>query len=193
MFDDDIQGTGAVVLAGVIASRRITGVPLREQRFLFLGAGEAAIGISNLFVAALIEDGMTPAQARSHCWLFDSHGLVVKSRTDLAPFKKTYAHDHRFTESFLEASKVLKPSEIIGASGAPNTFTRPVIRALAAFNKRPLVFALSNPTSKAECTARQACEWSGGRAVFASGSPFEPFDYLPVCVHWERIGVPVSM
>lgn len=176
LFDDDIQGTGSVILAGLLASERITGVPLCRQRFLFYGAGEAAIGICGQIVSALVHDGMDESEARSRCWLMDSHGLVVKSRDNLVFFKRPFAQEHPPVKDLEEAVNTLKPTALIGACGQPGVFTQPVIEAMAANNERPVVFALSNPTSKAECTARQAYEWTSGRAVYASGSPFDPVE-----------------
>ena len=173
LFDDDIQGTGAVAVAGLIASLRITGGKLSDQKLLFLGAGEAGIGTADVFVAALIEEGLSPEQAREHCWFVDSQGLVVKSRQNLADHKLPYAHEHEGCQDFLVAVNTLKPSAIFGLSGQPGTFTKDVIEAMANINERPIIFALSNPTSKAECTAAEAYQWSDGRAVFASGSPFD--------------------
>jgi malate dehydrogenase (oxaloacetate-decarboxylating)(NADP+) len=177
IFDDDIQGTGSVILAGLYAAQRITGVPLKDQRYLFLGAGEAGIGIADLIVAAMLDEGVPRDEALASCWFFDSKGLVVKGRTDLVEHKRPYAHDHAFTDDFLAVIQDIRPAAIIGVSGKPQTFTRPIVEAMAEINARPLVFSLSNPTSKSECTAQQAYEWSGGRAVFASGSPFDPVDY----------------
>ncbi len=174
LFDDDIQGTGAVAVAGLITSMRITGGKLADQKLLFLGAGEAGIGIADVFVAALLEEGLTPEQAREHCWFVDSKGLVVKSRQDLVEHKLPYAHEHEGCTDFLTAVKKLQPTAILGLSGQPNAFTKDVIEATSSSNNRPIIFALSNPTSKAECTAEQAYTWSDGRAVFASGSPFDP-------------------
>jgi malate dehydrogenase (oxaloacetate-decarboxylating)(NADP+) len=176
-FDDDIQGMGAVALAGIYSALKISKQPLLEQRFLFLGAGEAGIGIGDLIVAALMDAGMDQAEARKRCWFVDSKGLVESSRTDLAAHKLPYAHEHAPLKGLLEAVKAIKPTGLIGVSGVPQTFTQPVIQALGELNERPMVFALSNPTSKAECTARQAYTWTGGRAIFASGSPFDPVDY----------------
>jgi malate dehydrogenase (oxaloacetate-decarboxylating)(NADP+) len=174
LFDDDIQGTGAVAIAGVIAALRITGGKLSEQKILFLGAGEAGIGIADVFVAALGEEGIPAEEARKQCWFVDSKGLLVQSRDNLAEQKLPYAHDHPYTDSFLEAVQTLKPTAILGLSGQPQTFTKEVVEAMAEINERPIIFALSNPTSKAECTAEQAYTWTGGRAIFASGSPFDP-------------------
>lgn len=176
-FNDDIQGTASVTLAGLLSASRITGVPLRDMRLLFLGAGEAGIGIGDLVVEALREEGMDIAEARAHCWFVDSKGLVVQSRTDLASHKQRYAHDHAPASTLLEAVESLKPHAIIGVSGTPSTFTPEVLAAMARNHARPIVLALSNPTSKAECTAQQAYAGTDGRAVFASGSPFAPVTY----------------
>lgn len=173
-FNDDIQGTAAVALAGLYSALRITGRPLREQRILCLGAGEAATGICDLVVASAMKDGASASEARRQCWLFDSRGLVASSRDDLAEHKRPYAHDHEQLTDFVAAVKSLKPTAIIGVAAVGGTFTRQVLEAMAEVNERPIVFALSNPTSKSECTAEQAYRWTDGRAVFASGSPFAP-------------------
>ncbi len=174
LFDDDIQGTGAVALAGIIAALRITGGVLSEQKFLFIGAGEAGIGIADTIVAGLAELGIPEAEAREHCWFFDTQGLLVTSRDTIVEHKKAYAHDHPHIAKFVDAVRMLEPSAIIGVSGQPNLFTKGVVTAMAEINERPMIFALSNPTSKAECTAEQAYAWTDGRAIFASGSPFDP-------------------
>ena len=173
-FNDDIQGTAAVTVAGIYSALRVTGKPMREQTFLCLGAGEAATGISDLLTHAMVDDGLSERDARRRCWLVDSKGLVVASRGDLAAHKRPYAHEHLPAADFLSAVEALKPTAIIGVAATPSTFTQPVIEAMGRHNKRPIVFALSNPTSKSECTAEQAYQWSGGRALFASGSPFDP-------------------
>jgi malate dehydrogenase (oxaloacetate-decarboxylating)(NADP+) len=170
-FNDDIQGTAAVALAGVYASSRVTGRPFQDLRILFLGAGSAATGIADLLTAALVQAGLAPPEARRRLWFVDMNGLVVKSRTDLLPHNRPYAHEHPQL-GFVEAIDRLQPHVLIGATGAPGTFTREVVERMSACNARPVLFALSNPTSKAECTAEQAYEWSRGQAVFASGSPF---------------------
>jgi len=175
-FDDDIQGTGAVALAGLLNAVRIAGGRLEEQRVLLLGAGEAGIGIADQIVAALVDLGVPEADARRRCWLLDSKGLVVASRTDLAPHKRGYAHDHSPLPDLAAAVEALRPTALIGVSGQPSIFTRPVLEAMARHNERPVVFALSNPTANSECTAREAYTWTGGRAIFASGSPFEPLE-----------------
>lgn len=173
-FNDDIQGTAAVVLAGLISGLRITGGKLPDQRLLFLGAGESATGIGELFVSALKAEGVNEAEARKHCWFFDSKGLVCKSRTNLPFHKQAFAHEVEFSGDFLKAIDQFKPTAIIGASGTPRTFTLPIVEAMSRIQSRPIIFALSNPTSRAECTAEEAYTWSQGRAIFASGSPFAP-------------------
>jgi len=174
LFDDDIQGTGAVAVAGVMAAMRITGSKLSDQKILFLGAGEAGIGTADVFVAALKEEGIDEAEARKHCWFVDSRGLLCAGRDNISEHKAPYAHEHEHIDNLLDAVKALRPTALLGLSGQPQTFTRPVIEAMAEFNERPIIFALSNPTSKAECTAEQAYTWTNGQAVFASGSPFDP-------------------
>jgi malate dehydrogenase (oxaloacetate-decarboxylating)(NADP+) len=173
-FNDDIQGTAGVTLAGLLSSERLTGIPLAQQKILFLGAGEAGIGIGDLIVEALKLQGVAEADARRQCWFVDSKGLVVKSRTDLVEHKQRFAHEHPFVGTLLEAVETLRPTALVGVSGMPQTFTEEVVRTMAWHNARPVIFALSNPTSKAECTAEQAYGWTAGRAVFASGSPFAP-------------------
>lgn len=172
-FNDDIQGTAAVALAGIQASTRITGVPLRDQTILFLGAGSAATGIADLLTVALQAEGISASEARRRLWFADARGLVVASRTDLLPHNQPYAHDHPEI-GFIEALEALRPHALIGATGHGGAFTQEAIACMARNHERPVVFALSNPTSKAECTAQQAYDWSGGRVIFASGSPFPP-------------------
>ncbi|MGJ3241051.1 MAG: NAD-dependent malic enzyme [Anaerolineae bacterium] len=176
-FNDDIQGTAAVTLAGIYSAMRLTPETFTEQTFLFLGAGEAGIGIGELIVSALVEAGLDEAEAKRRCWFYDSRGLVVSSRTDLQAHKQLFAHDGEALTDFVEAIDYIKPTAIIGVSGQPNTFTETVVRKMAELNQRPLIFALSNPTSKSECSAEQAYNWSEGRAIYASGSPFPPVIY----------------
>ena len=171
-FNDDIQGTASVTVSGLFSTLRITGSSLKDQKFLFMGAGEAGIGTGDLLVSALMEEGLSQAEARTHCWFFDSKGLVVKARTDLKGHKLDYAHDHKCITDFLAAVESLKPTAIIGVSAQAGRFTKEVLEAMARINERPVVFSLSNPTSKAECTAEEAYTHTSGRAIFASGSPF---------------------
>lgn len=176
MFNDDIQGTAAVALAGLYSAVKITGQKLTEQKILFFGAGEAGTGIGELIVSGMKEMGLSEPEALKHCWFFDSQGLVVKTRKNLAAHKIPFAHDHSFISDFAEAVRALKPTAIIGVSGQAGAFTPEVLKAMASCNERPIVFALSNPTSNSECTAKEAYEQTSGRAIFASGSPFEPVE-----------------
>lgn len=171
-FNDDIQGTAAVALAGIVSALRVTGRALADQTLLFLGAGEAATGIADLAVSALREAGLAEADARRRCWLVDSKGLVVRSRLDLAEHKRRYAHDHAPAADIAAAVDAVRPTALLGVSAVAGAFTEAVLRRMAQLNERPIVFALSNPTSRSECTAEQAYRWSEGRALFASGSPF---------------------
>ncbi len=176
-FNDDIQGTGAIALAGILAALRLTGGRMTEQRVLLLGAGSAAIGIADLLTHALSAEGLSESEARRRVWLFDVNGLIESSRRDLADFQKPYAHQHQPTRDFLAAVESIEPTAIIGVSTMPKAFTRDVIEAMARLNHRPIIFAYSNPTSRSECTPEEAYAWSRGRAVFASGSPFPPVNY----------------
>ena len=151
-FNDDIQGTAAVALSGVIASTRITGHKFSDLRIMFLGAGSAATGIGDLMVSAFMEQGLSEAEAVKRLWFVDQHGIIVKTRDDLMPHNIPYAHDHEQL-SFVDAINTIKPHVLIGATGAPGTFTQEVIEAMSKHNDRPAIFALSNPTSRAECTA----------------------------------------
>jgi malate dehydrogenase (oxaloacetate-decarboxylating)(NADP+) len=175
-FNDDIQGTAGVALAGIYGALRITGGKLAQQRFLFLGAGSAATGIAELISLAMEREGVDLAAARQRNALFDINGLLVTSRTDLADFQKPFAQDVPAVSSFVEAVEALKPTGIIGVSTVPKLFNREVIEAMAKINERPIIFPYSNPTSRSECTAEEAYRWSGRRAVFASGSPFPPVE-----------------
>jgi len=173
-FNDDIQGTAAVALAGLYSALRITQKPLKEQRLLFFGAGEAGTGIADLTVAGMVAEGMPEAEARSRCWFVDSTGLVVKSRKNLAEHKLPYAIDRAFLKDHLEIIEAFKPTALIGVSGQPNVFNEAVLRRMAQLNERPIIFALSNPSSMMECTAEEAYRLTDGRAVYASGSPSAP-------------------
>lgn len=175
-YNDDIQGTAAVALAGVLAALRITGGKLVDQRFLFMGAGSAATGIAELISQAMALEGLDIVEARKRNLLFNRGGLAVSSRTDLAPFQAAFAIDHAPMDNFVDVIKAFEPTGIIGVSTVPKAFDQAVIEAMSAVNQRPIVFPYSNPTSRSECTAEEAYRWSEGRAVFASGSPFPPVE-----------------
>jgi malate dehydrogenase (oxaloacetate-decarboxylating)(NADP+) len=175
-FNDDIQGTAAVTLAALLVSGGVTGRRLSDERLLFLGAGAAATGIADLVVAALRREGMGEAEAVSRVWMFDARGLLVEGRPELPTWKRRYARAHPPIAGLKEAVLALRPTALIGVTGRAGLFTRGVLEAMGKVNERPLVFALSNPTSCAECTAEEAYHSTGGRAVFSSGSPFAPVD-----------------
>src|SRR6476661_8795859 len=174
VFNDDIQGTAAVALAGLFSALRVTGGKLADQRVLFLGAGEAATGIADLVISAMMAEGVSEAEALRRTWLVDSRGLVVKNRAGLTDHKLRYANDHAPVGDFLTAIHTLKPTAIIGVAAVGGAFTPEVLQVMAELNERPIVFALSNPTSKAECSAEEAYRHTGGRALFACGSPYDP-------------------
>ena len=175
-FNDDIQGTAGIALAGIFAALRITKQKITDQRLLFLGGGSAGTGIAELICQAMVMEGMDIVEARKRNALFDINGLIVTSRTDLAPFQRPFAQDREPLPTFVEAVKAIRPTGIIGVSTVPKLFTREVIHMMAEINERPIIFPYSNPTSRSECTAEEAYRWSGGRAVFASGSPFPPVE-----------------
>lgn len=176
VFNDDIQGTAVVVLGGILAALKLTGGTLADHTFLFLGAGEAGTGIAELIALEITKQGkVSLEEARKKIWLVDSKGLIVKSRWEsLQHFKKNFAHEHEGCRDLLSAVKALKPTILIGSSGQRSTFTKEVLENLASFNEKPVVMALSNPTTHAECTAEEAYKWTQGRAIFGSGSPFDP-------------------
>jgi malate dehydrogenase (oxaloacetate-decarboxylating)(NADP+) len=176
-YNDDIQGTAGIALAGIFAALRITGQKITDQRFLFLGGGSAGTGIAELISQAMALEGMDTAEARRRNALFDINGLLVTSRTDLADFQKPFAQDRAPVSTFVEAVRALRPTGIIGVSAVPKLFSREVIESMSEINARPIIFPYSNPTSRSECTAEDAYTWSGGRAVFASGSPFPPVEF----------------
>ncbi|SEV96854.1 NAD-dependent malic enzyme [Luteibacter sp. 329MFSha] len=173
-YNDDIQGTAAIALAGILGAIRITGQKLVDQRVLFLGAGSAATGIAEIVSLAMTQEGMDAADARARNVLFDVNGLVTTARKDIADFQRVFAIDHVPVDDFAEAVRAIRPTVIIGVSAVPKLFNRAVIEAMSEVNERPVIFPYSNPTSRSECTAEEAYRWSKGKAVFASGSPFPP-------------------
>jgi len=178
MFNDDIQGTAGVGVAGIYAAMRVTGERMSDQTVLFGGAGAAAAGIADLLVDAMVEEGSTRADAYERIWMFDSKGLITKGRGPVRkPFQAPYAHEGDAATTFGDAVRVVRPTAIIGVSTIAKMFDRDVIEEMSRLNERPIIFPYSNPTSRAECTAEEAIEWSKGKAIFASGSPFDPVEY----------------
>jgi len=174
-FNDDIQGTAGVALAGILASSRLTGKEFKDIKVLFLGAGSAATGIADLMISAWVRAGLTESEALSRATFCDQHGLLVKERADLLTHNIPYAKEMEQL-GFVEAIEALEPDVLIGATGAGGAFTQEAIEAMSRVNQRPVIFALSNPTTRAECTAEQAYTWSKGEAIFVSGSPFDPVE-----------------
>ncbi|MBV8568976.1 MAG: oxaloacetate-decarboxylating malate dehydrogenase, partial [Acidobacteriaceae bacterium] len=176
-YNDDIQGTAAVALAGILSALRIKGGKLSDQRILFLGAGSAGIGIADLIASAMTLEGLSLDQARARISHFDMNGLIEPSRKDLFDFQRPYAHPHAPSHDFVAVIDDLKPTAIIGVSTKGKTFTQKVIETMSRLNDRPIIFAYSNPTEHAECTAEEAYKWSEGRALYAAGVQFPPVRY----------------
>lgn len=177
VYNDDVQGTAGITLAGMINAAKLKGTALKDETYLFLGAGSAGIGLANLLCSALVEQGLTLAEAQAKVHMFDVNGLLESTRTDLVDFQHCYAHPHAPTKSFVEAIRSIKPSTIIGVSTIGGGFDQDVVAAMAEINPRPVILALSNPTQHAECTAEQAYQWSDGRAIYAAGVQFPPVSY----------------
>ena len=174
VYNDDVQGTAGITLAGMINAVKLKGTKLTDEKYLFLGAGSAAIGLADLLCSALVAQGMTLKDAQSRVYMFDINGLLESTRTDLIDFQQPYAHNHAPSRDFVAAIESIKPTTIIGVSTVGGAFTQKVIEAMSRINERPVVLALSNPTEKAECTPEQAYTWSGGRAIYAAGVQFAP-------------------
>jgi malate dehydrogenase (oxaloacetate-decarboxylating)(NADP+) len=174
VYNDDVQGTAGITLAGMINAAKLKGTKLKDEKYLFLGAGSAGIGLADLLCSALVAQGMTLKDAQSRVYMFDIKGLLETSRTDLVDFQRPYAHQHTPTRDFVAAIESIKPTTIIGVSTVGGAFTQKVIETMARINERPVVLALSNPTEKAECTPEQAYTWSRGKAIYAAGVPFPP-------------------
>ncbi len=174
VYNDDVQGTAGITLAGMINAAKLKGTDLKDEKYLFLGAGSAAIGLANLMCTALVAQGMSLKEAQSRIYMFDVNGLLESTRTDLFDFQRRYAHLHTPTQDFITAIESIKPTAIIGVSTMGGAFTQKVVETMSRLNKRPIIFALSNPTEHAECTAQQAYQWSNGAAIFAAGIPFDP-------------------
>jgi malate dehydrogenase (oxaloacetate-decarboxylating)(NADP+) len=176
-FNDDIQGTGSITLAGLVNAMRITGQSLKDQRIFFLGAGSAGIGIADMIRSAMKLEGLSDEQARSRIWLFDINGLLESTRKDLTQEQKVYAHANAPTRNLVEAIESIEPSILIGVSTVGKVFTKAVIETMSKINERPIIFALSNPTEHAECTPEEAYKWSKGKAIYAAGVQFPPVHY----------------
>jgi malate dehydrogenase (oxaloacetate-decarboxylating)(NADP+) len=174
VYNDDVQGTAGITLAGMINATKLKGTQLKDEKYLFLGAGSAGIGLANLLCSALVAEGMTLADAQSRVHMFDVNGLLESTRSDLVDFQKPYAHPHPPTKDFVAAIKSIEPTTIIGVSTIGGAFTQQVVETMAQVNERPVILALSNPTEHAECSAEQAYRWSKGRAIFAAGVQFPP-------------------
>jgi malate dehydrogenase (oxaloacetate-decarboxylating)(NADP+) len=174
VYNDDVQGTAGITLAGMINAAKLKGTKLKDEKYLFLGAGSAGIGLADLLCSALVGQGMTLKEAQSRVYMFDINGLLESSRTDLVDFQKPYAHKHAPTRDFVAAIESIKPTTIIGVSTVGGAFTQKVIETLSRINERPVVLALSNPTEHAECTPEQAYTWSKGKAIYAAGVQFAP-------------------
>ena len=177
VYNDDVQGTAGITLAGMINATKLKGTQLKDEKYLFLGAGSAGIGLANLLCSALVDQGMSLEDAQSRVSMFDVNGLLESTRTDLVDFQRPYAHQHPPTRDFVASIESIKPSTIIGVSTIGGAFGKDVIEAMSRINERPIILALSNPTSCAECTPEQAYTWSNGKAIYAAGVPFAPVQF----------------
>ncbi|CCN83638.1 NAD-dependent malic enzyme [Vibrio nigripulchritudo SFn27] len=182
-FNDDIQGTAAVTVGSLIAACHAAGSKLSEQRITFLGAGSAGCGIAEAIIAQMVSEGLSDQQARSQVYMVDRWGLLQEGMQNLLDFQKKLVQKHENTKgwesddagfSLLEVVKNAKPTVLIGVSGAPGLFSKEVIQAMHANCERPIVFPLSNPTSRVEATPNDIIRWTDGAALVATGSPFDP-------------------
>ncbi|MGD0657573.1 MAG: NAD-dependent malic enzyme [Syntrophorhabdales bacterium] len=177
VYNDDVQGTAGIVLTGMINAAKLKRTKLADEKYLFLGAGSAAIGLANLLCSALVAQGITLEEAQGRVYMFDINGLLETTRTDLVDFQMPYAHQHAPTRDFVAAIESIKPTTIIGVSTIGGAFTQKVVESMARINERPVILALSNPTEHAECTPEQAYNWSKGKAIYAAGVQFAPVRY----------------
>jgi malate dehydrogenase (oxaloacetate-decarboxylating)(NADP+) len=177
VYNDDVQGTAGITLAGMINATKLKGTELKDEKYLFLGAGSAGIGLADLLCSALVAQGMTLKDAQSRVYMFDINGLLESTRKDLVDFQRPYAHQHAPTKDFVAAIESIKPTTIIGVSTIGGAFTQKVVESMSRINERPVILALSNPTEHAECTAEQAYTWSKGKAIYAAGVQFAPVQY----------------
>ncbi len=172
-YNDDIQGTASVTIAGLTTALQIGKTKLKDQRIFFLGAGSAGIGIANMIVEAMVDDGLEKRDAQKRIAMFDVHGLIEPSREDLSPSQKIYAQaDATATQDLAAAVDTFKPTVLIGVSTQGGAFTEKVVKAMSKHVDRPIIFPLSNPTDKAECTPEQAYTWTDGKALVACGVQF---------------------
>jgi malate dehydrogenase (oxaloacetate-decarboxylating)(NADP+) len=174
VFNDDIQGTASIVLAGMVNAAKIRKSSLKDEKYLFLGAGSAGIGLADLLCSAMVDQGMSLEDARTRVYMFDINGLLEDTRKDLLDFQRPYAHRHAPTRDFVAAIESIRPTTIIGVSTVGGAFTQRIVEAMARINDRPVILALSNPTEHAECTPEQAYTWSKGKAIYAAGVQFQP-------------------
>jgi malate dehydrogenase (oxaloacetate-decarboxylating) len=183
-FNDDIQGTGSVTLSVIMATTEVTGVPLKEQRIAILGAGSAGIGVADLFVSGLVQQGIPQAEARRRVWIVNRGGLIHSGRTDLKDEQKAYAHPWEEVQSWAptggakigleEVVREARPTVLMGLSTLPGAFTESIVRTMARWVSRPVILPLSNPTVKAEAIPEDLLKWTDGKAIIATGSPFPP-------------------
>jgi malate dehydrogenase (oxaloacetate-decarboxylating)(NADP+) len=177
VYNDDVQGTAGIVLTGMINAAKIKGTKLSDERYLFLGAGSAGIGLADLLCSAMVKEGLPVKEAQARVYMFDINGLLEDTRTDLLDFQKPYAHKHAPTRDFVAAIESIKPTTMIGVSTVGGAFNQTVVESMSRINEQPVIFALSNPTDHAECTPDQAYTWSHGKAIYAAGVQFPPVHF----------------